>query len=48
MTASNHKEKKKKQIPIGLMKRNLLEADGVGLAGQKTKHEQSKVWVVVS
>jgi hypothetical protein len=44
MRASNHK----KQIPTGLLNRNLLEADGVGLVGQKEKHEQSEVWVVVN
>jgi hypothetical protein len=44
MRASNHE----KQISTGLLKRNLLEADDVGLVGQKKKHEQSIVWVVVN
>jgi hypothetical protein len=44
MRASSHK----KQIPTGLLNRNLFEADEVGLVRQKEKHEQSKVWVVVN
>jgi len=44
MRTSSHK----KQIPTGLLKGNLLEADDVGLVGQGKKHEQSTVWVVVN
>jgi hypothetical protein len=44
MRASNHK----KQIPTGLLNSKLLEADDVGPFGQKKKHEQSRVWVLVN
>ena len=43
MKASNLK----KQTPTGLLNRNLLEADDVDLDGQKKKHEQITVGVVV-
>jgi hypothetical protein len=38
----------KKQLPTGLLNRNLLQADDVGLVGQNKEHEQSTAGFVVT